>query len=204
MKPNKISQKELLVKKAREYSLKKKTEMDLFYKNHCLNNSDTLSIVLKTHLYIEGCLDELLKMNLPNPKYVLDKTFVQKLDVFEALNLGFPPGNGFIESKLKLINKVRNSFAHNLDKNLTEEEFKQLAAGVKKPNIKNDLTSLKYVFMHIIGYLHALVAMNDFYSFLNSYQRNKAIFTRDIFWKDEIVRAYNLEEAIESMEFLKL
>ncbi|MBI5150418.1 MAG: hypothetical protein HZA28_06575 [Candidatus Omnitrophica bacterium] len=203
MEEQKLDHKQILIKKAKEYSLQKKAEMDEFYKNHCLNNLDTLSVILKTHLYIENCLNELLKMNLPHPQYILDKSFSQKLDIFEALNLGFPPGNGLIETKLKLINKIRNSFAHNLDKKLTNKEFQQLAAGMSGANYAKSLTGLKSILMNIIGYLHALMAMNDFYPFLYSYQRNKSIFKKDVFWSKAIIDAYTFDDALESMDFLK-
>ena len=190
-----------LMRKASMYALKQKSEMDKFYKNYCLNNSDTLSIILKTHLYIENCLDEILRMNIPRPQYILDKSFSQKLNIFQSLNLGFPPGNELIENKLKLINKIRNSFAHKLDRELTAEELQQLATGLNERPCTSS-QKLKCVLMSIIGWLHCLMAMNEFYPFLHITHRNKKLIKKDVFWSDAILQKYPTNDAIESMNFL--
>lgn len=192
-----------LIRKASSYALKQKSEMDSFYKSHCLKNSDTLSIILKSHLYIENCLDEILRMNIPNPESILKKRFSDKLDIFIALNLGWPPGNGFIEEKLRLINKIRNSFAHNLNKKLTIEELQQLASGLTE--VKSlDVHKLKNVLMGIIANLNALVAINEFYPILNFKYRNKEMLKRDLFWSETFLASYPYNEAKESMDFLKI
>lgn len=196
--------KEGLTKKAKEYSIKALKRMDNFYKKHCLNNSDPLSIILKTHLYIESCLNEIFKMNLPCPRHILEKSFSQKLDIFEALNLGCPPANGLVEKKLRLINKIRNSFAHNLNKSLSTTEIGQLTEGFKNCSYSNSPRELKTIMVYIISYLHGVMAFHHFFPFLNSYLRNEKVFEKDAFFARNILQSYSYDKAKEIMKALKI
>jgi hypothetical protein len=69
------------------------------------------SIVLKTHLYIEHQLNEIIKLNFPRPSKLIKKYFLDKIDLLYSMHY-FPPTSDLYE-KLKVLNSIRNDFGHN-------------------------------------------------------------------------------------------
>lgn len=155
-----------------------KTVADKEHKNFCdrhlKNQKDPTILILKSHLYIENILDQILKEVLPNPKKLLDKKFSEKIDIFEALNIS--PN---ITEKLRTLNKIRNKFSHNLDYNLTKKNLEPLIKGLKLNKKSKISILLNYSLGWLTGYLTALKCINSILPFLSSCANNRNIFDKD-------------------------
>lgn len=141
---------------------------------------------------------------MPNPNVILNKTFAAKVDVFEALGLGDPPNSPAIVEKLRHINKMRNSLAHNLERELSKTDINILIKGYPiKKNIP-DAQKLKMGFFQFIGFLHALIALNHFLPFAFLFIRNEEIFKRDLGWNKWIMAMYPMQKALNLLQALKM
>lgn len=82
-----------------------------------------LQIILRAHLYIEYELRKILRANLQYPELLEDK-----LRFSDIVNIVFSMGLIPIEEMavIKKINNLRNTYAHNLNFTITEEEIKKL------------------------------------------------------------------------------
>ncbi|NQT23540.1 MAG: hypothetical protein HQ579_08925 [Candidatus Omnitrophica bacterium] len=198
------NQTEHLKKTAKKKTLQLKREMDRFYKKHILNSNDPVIIILKTHLYLENCIDRFFLKILPCPDRILKKSFSVKIDFFEALKLGYPPDNTNVVKKLRQINRIRNLFSHNLEKRLTKPDISELIKNIRLDK-KAPLTfKLKRALQHFIGYFHALLALNDFFPFLQTYLRNKEIFKQDKGWNNKLMINYPLDDVLTVLTALKM
>ena len=165
-------------KKAKNLDLKIESEIKAFWDKHCSGETDELTIILKCHLFIETCLNDLISLSLPNPEIILEKSsFFQKIILFEALNVSL---NKSLIKKLKAINKIRNNYIHNLDKSFTEKELrwlkKNLSVKTKDFSFKDILSNLHY----LIGYFHAERTITRSFPFIANLKRNDALIKKDI------------------------
>lgn len=196
-----------LKKSAEQKTLQAKKEMDLFFGKHIINSNDPIIIVLKSHLYIENCLDRMLSRALPFPNKILKKTFSNKVDFFEALNLACPPDPNSTEVvfKLRQINKIRNKLAHNLDKKITKKDIEGLMKGVTHKKGATIPQKLIAGLSHFIGYFHCLLSLNDFFPFFSAYERNKNNFKQDIGWDDKLfLLTYRIADMRTILKFGKM
>lgn len=85
---------------------------------------DELQVVLRTHLYIERELTEILKISLAEPDYILNTRFMfaNKLNLAVALGV-FPIG---VKKAYDKLNKMRNKFAHELEFYCSEDDLRKL------------------------------------------------------------------------------
>lgn len=85
-------------------------------------HDEILVVILKTHLYIEKELNELITQFFKNPQKLLNYKFKSKLDLLFAL--------GVIEQELydpiAKINDIRNDFGHKLNYTFSEGEYVKL------------------------------------------------------------------------------
>jgi len=87
-----------------------------------LRRSDELSMVLRSHLYIESLLDEIITRKLPNPNKLKGKNnlkFSFKVDLAEAL--GILPED--YASSIRGFNGIRNNFSHKKGYVLTDDKL---------------------------------------------------------------------------------
>lgn len=162
-----------------KHTLKMKRKMDIFYEAHCLNSNDPLIIILKTHLYIEELINQLFLLVLPEPHKILKKRFSEKIDILEALSLNVPPDkNNLIVKKMRVINKLRNSFVHKLGNKLTFNDFRELIDKTSMPKGSN-VARLKCALSYFIGYFHFLLTISKFFPFASTCIRSEKIFKRD-------------------------
>lgn len=183
---------------AKQQGMKYKKATDAFYSTHIKGNHDILSIVLKSHLYVEFIIDEILKLVLINPNKILKKRFSDKIDLFESLDLVTPD----IYKKLRILNGIRNKFSHDLNYSFTRNDFSDLRASNEqnKPNV----ALLKFVDF-LIGYLHAFKGVYETIPFVFTCAKNKAIFNRDVnFKKKNIINKKNLSKVIKFLEQSKI
>jgi hypothetical protein len=87
-------------------------------------NEDTLSVLMRTHLRTESKLIRLLEQCLPNPKALdIDRMrFSNKVEFVSALNLITEHAT----RALKMLNKLRNRFAHNLEAEIKQADVDAL------------------------------------------------------------------------------
>ncbi|MEQ8409744.1 MAG: hypothetical protein RKH07_15865 [Gammaproteobacteria bacterium] len=84
-----------------------------------LNGEDDLGCVIRGHIHVEAELDNFIQLRTSHPDQLkgADLTYDQKIHL--ALALGLPT---VLKSPLQYLGKVRNSFAHNLNRSIGKEE----------------------------------------------------------------------------------
>jgi hypothetical protein len=86
--------------------------------------TDTVTFIIRSHLYAESKIIRLLSESLPNPR-ALDierMSFAKKVDLAYALTLV----DERTRRTLTLLNKLRNRFAHNLKSEISENDLSAL------------------------------------------------------------------------------
>jgi len=99
-------------------------------------------------------LDEIFTLAIPNPDYIIDRKFYDKVKIFEALNLS--PSGDYIK-KLLAINNLRNKYAHNLKYKLTKKDLQNLIN--RRPVGKGNNITVTSGFTDVIAYMHALIVL---------------------------------------------
>ena len=99
---------------------------------HVHSQSEPELLLLKGHLILEQCLNELLRVYIADTD-ALDKlnlTFSRKLDLLGALgHHRYSPGaNG--DAQIRELNRIRNKLAHRLDFEDYQSDFKRWACSV--------------------------------------------------------------------------
>lgn len=189
---------------AKKQVIKDKKEIDDFFAKHIKNTSDHTTLVLKFHLYVEHCLDEIFLTTFPDPNKMIKKTFSNKIDLFEALRLYDPPDNKEIVVKLRQLNKIRNSFVHNLNKELNKDDIASFVRDIKLNENMPIEEKFKIGIMHFIGYLSAHISINRHLPFFSSYFRNKNMYKKDIGWNDSIITNYPIQYVKELFRYLRI
>ncbi|MCZ6942386.1 hypothetical protein EJ131_17960 [Bacillus mycoides] len=89
-----------------------------------IKNEEPLYVFLKTHLYVESIMIQILEKNVPNPKAIKFNTFnfAQKIQLVHALNIMSDDMRGAYNK----FNRVRNDLAHYHNKEIDEETIKEL------------------------------------------------------------------------------
>ena len=84
---------------------------------HLQQQTEPELLLLKGHLILEQCLNELLRSYMPKSGSVesLNFTFAKKLDVLLALGHKLYVVGGGGEEHIKEVNRIRNRLAHRLD-----------------------------------------------------------------------------------------
>jgi len=81
------------------------------------NQKDPVMMLLRAHLYSEALLENFIRIGIPGGELINNTarlTFHQKLIIVEALGVLPSP----LISSLRSLNKVRNEFSHEIDKEL--------------------------------------------------------------------------------------
>ena len=165
--------------RTKEKSIK---EMKVFHEKYWLNSKDLLTLVLKNHLYIENCIDELFTLVLPHPEKIIEKSFSAKVDSFESLNL---QQNSQIVETIRALNKIRNNFAHNINYKVTSKDLEPLVKNIKKIKSKTNVKKLKIGLNYIVGYLHCLKSCYKLFPFTMTCISQGGIFIRETGYKSK-------------------
>ncbi len=125
-----------------------------------VNQDDHLQVVIRCHLVIEHFLVKIIEIKLPNPKeFQTDSlNFRQKVELAIALN-GINKGKKGI---LLSLNKLRNRYAHDIEKRITEKEITELE-GTLSSQEKEVLVSMRYYDKQVVGKLGGLFLLNYAY-----------------------------------------
>jgi len=92
-----------------------------------LLGEDELGLAIRSHLYVENLLDELLAQLIPFPNLYEEMHLNYAGKVKLACDMGLDPS---YKSMLLALGDIRNKFAHNLDKSIDEEMVKDLHSKV--------------------------------------------------------------------------
>ena len=192
---------EELLKRVENLSVLSNEEDDYFYKKVILASKDELSIVLKSHLYLEFTIDKIISLAFPEPKEILKMKFSDKVKILGGLN--FILIDKVTVEKIKVINTIRNKFSHKLDYRLTNEDILKLS---KKPNDSCESLTKCFLreFSHIHGYIEAGIHLAILFPFLMNSVRNKKMFKNDKkFNYKMILESYKTDGLIEIVDKMK-
>lgn len=108
-----------------------------------LFNEDDLGSVIRSHIIIESLLSNIIEITSPNKKYIkkMELDFDKKVTL--ALLLGF---NEEYAKPLRVLGKLRNSFAHKPNMVLTKSDVKNIYISLNteaKENIQQTFKDLK-------------------------------------------------------------
>lgn len=97
-------------------------------------DQDELGLVLRSHLYIENLLDELLSLLIPFPEHVeeMSLTYANKVRLACAMGL-----DRELKSMLLVLGAIRNKFSHNLHQKIDSEMVKNLHGSVHENTRKH-------------------------------------------------------------------
>ena len=159
-------------------------ECEIFFKKHW-KNANELTMVLKSHLFVENCLDKFFLLAIPKPKHILRKSFYDKVMIFDALN--YSPDKELI-TKLLAINTLRNKYAHNLNYKLKLKDIKSLLEGVDIKSRKNKV-KLARGLASTMSYLYTTKALFQMFPFATTCYINRKIFEKEKACKmDKIIK----------------
>lgn len=117
-----------------------------------------------------------MSLVLPNPKKVLEKRFLDKIDIFRALNL---EGTDLIMERILGINKIRNKFSHNLTFRLSLKEIQPLVKGLKLGKNHTLVRKLKCSIGYVVGGLHFLRGYYGLLPFTSACIRNSELYKKE-------------------------
>jgi hypothetical protein len=177
-------------------------EKSNFFCKKYLKEADALTIVLKSHLFIEKCLDEIFSLCLPCPEYILEKKFYDKVKIYEALNLY--PSNSIIE-QLLTINKIRNKYAHNMEYKINTKDLQLLVKSLPCKSMNNK-RKLIHGIGNIIGFMHGTIAILKVLPFTVFCATHKEIFKREKRYniKKILKKIYPNDEHLKTLECLNV
>lgn len=169
-------------------------EMQEFFEKNIKDCSEPLILILKAHLYIEVCLNEIFKLVIPRPQKIINnRKFSDKMDIFESLNLSF--GIKEICKKVRLINKLRNKFSHDLNAELEENEIRPLLKDIQLKENAPNIENLKTAILQVLSFLHFIRGTIKLFPFYSATVRNREIFREDDgFRKMQIRDMYAMKE----------
>lgn len=180
---------------AKRLSQEDKAGWTKFMDKHFHASEDTLTKVLKTHLYIENLINEILNSSFPNSNKLLTLKFSRKIDLIEAMN----DYSGKIIKPLRALNHIRNKYAHDLNYKPTEQEITDLCHIIKDTNKH----SMQSGMLALLTYLHAVKTITKSLPYLTACIRSEKLFALDKGFKlKEIINSYGAEVFVflESMK----
>ena len=121
--------------------------------------TDPVMMLLRAHLYSEAVLENLIQIRLPHGEAVNERArlgYYQKLILVQALGILKSPAITALET----LNKVRNEFVHEIDKELTFQDvlrigdsFGKELEDTKQQTGSDTVETLKHMLSYICGHL---------------------------------------------------
>jgi uncharacterized protein YutE (UPF0331/DUF86 family) len=164
--------------KIKQIKARAEKEHNEFYDKHLKSSKDEIVIVLKTHLFVENILDQVITAFLPKPKELLGKTFSDKIDIIKALNLPVVSNTNTVQ-KLRALNKIRNKFAHNLDYRINQKDIEPLQKGLNLDKTLQTPAILRYTLGHLTGFLIGSTTTCFVIPFFATCMSHETIFAKD-------------------------
>jgi hypothetical protein len=103
-----------------------------------LNREDDLGMTIRAHIRIETLLTEIIENLAPNREYIDKLELDYDHSVTLAMLLGFKVG---LEKPLRVLGKLRNNFAHNIDTAIDQNKVKNFYDSLEEQdkNIVQDI-----------------------------------------------------------------
>lgn len=159
-------------------------DFEKFQKGFLFKSKDLLTVVIRSHLYIESLLDSIILNALP--VRIKIKTFNQKVELLKALG-----HTEKIIKKLTRVNNLRNKFAHDLKYKVTKTDAEMLFEGLKKDRTrKTNSAKIVASLSYTIGYLDVTKSIDKIFPFAMAYARNEKKFSEDLGWKGKKLRDF--------------
>ncbi|WP_459499889.1 hypothetical protein [Bacillus sp. C1] len=126
-----------------------------------MKNEEPLYVFLKSHLYIESIMIQILEKNLPNSKAIdlNNFSFAQKLQLVHALDLISDDMRGAYNK----FNRIRNNIAHYYNQEIDEKLIRELYSALPRDrkwlaqeftlNDPSVMGTLRGFCMLLVGYL---------------------------------------------------
>ncbi|PIZ96614.1 MAG: hypothetical protein COX80_00860 [Candidatus Magasanikbacteria bacterium CG_4_10_14_0_2_um_filter_33_14] len=158
-----------------------------------INLIEFSTIILKTHLFIENLINEIIEASFVNSKKVIKTNFSNKINLLESV--GFD--STFIE-KIKYINYLRNKFSHNYKYILNQKEIKKIIDDFNYPNVpgEENFNIKEKVFSNLVAFIGEIgsrLRLEKELPFFSTILRQEKLYKNDKgFNKKDLHKIYNL------------
>lgn len=170
-------------------------ETMMLYNHHLKNTRDIQGLVLKIHLIVEKLLDDILILSFTKPDEIVKMRFKSKIAIYEAMNIDFC--NAMIK-ELKILNSIRNKFAHNLDYKIPKSILFQLTPKDHKHELNRALDILKSFSINILSFLIGTKSTLKAFPYLFICIQNRNLYEKDVgFNYKKIIEWYNKKDIYE-------
>lgn len=171
-------------------------------------HKDTLFVVLKSHLFVEQLMNDILLLSFPNPpsRKVLEKdvSFSSKIKLLENVNLDFIEGKNIL-GRIRCLNEIRNGYGHNLNYRLKKRDLNGLLENFKISRNRPLYDLLEKGVSGLVGYLLAARALLKTLPFLVDSMRNQKRYKDDkVFQIKNIIKEYKDSGLSEVLSGLRL
>lgn len=174
--------KKFTVKEAIFLKKKAMTEAVGFIQKY-LRTKNVLTITLKSHLYIEGVINSIIKSSIQNipDKRILYMEFATKVTILRQLGFENLTGDYNTFAKLVALNKLRNKFSHNIDFKVTpnDKNLKILLENLKEKPNSSVVANLKRAILSLLGSMCSIRDMQSTAPFLTNIICNKKYYEKD-------------------------
>jgi hypothetical protein len=139
------------------------------FMKHIYDDKNPMSLTLKSHLFIENFLDEIIRKKFKKPEILFKRreiTFSVKNDLLYANNYLTED----LYNDITRINSLRNKFAHNLlfdiaDYDITKLKYMESIKNIKAINIETKRVVNTYYLR--LAYYYLIVRLTKKYQFLS-------------------------------------
>ncbi len=116
--------KEKYIEKIEEILLPKNTIIfSTMFSKKIFSTESTRELIITSHLFLENMIEEIIKKEIPKPKNIIKYSYYNKLIVLHSLSLI----SDELFKDMKLINEIRNKYAHNLKYSIAEFDIKKFS-----------------------------------------------------------------------------
>ncbi|MDH4358484.1 MAG: hypothetical protein OEV37_00845 [Candidatus Berkelbacteria bacterium] len=159
------------------------------FKAYINNTGDDLSVILKSHLFVEILINRIILLVIPHPKRIEDQRFSEKIKLLSDLDY-FPHGWELYE-KLNALNKIRNGFAHNYKNEIDRKHLETLSGCLKKT--LSPIERFKIGSEILMNSLLFTIELCTLFPFIQSCSINAKLFRRDPGFTPEMISQYPQE-----------
>lgn len=156
-----------------------KVEFRQYKKSFFKHESVELLIVLKSHLFIERLINEIIENLFTKSGKLTEKKFSDKVDILSALDILFPK----TEKGIRIFNKIRNDFSHNREYKIDSKIALELRSILDTKTFQNNSVLLSRSSDYLIGGLQFLRNYTKHYPFMAVVIAEDKIFKRDKLYK---------------------
>lgn len=157
-----------------KYTKIKKDDFSNFEKleKSILEEDGTILRIIRTHLFIENNINQLLNIYMSKLEVVSKFSFYQKVSILSGMGIF----NDKFTNEILIVNKIRNKIAHNqkLTKKMIDEILKQ--SNIEYKN------NLKEYLKYFTGYFSGYISIYRLSPFLGYVLVNKKTYEDDLFF----------------------